>query len=59
MRAQATARAVTVHRAIVVVQVKRSMPYAQSFRIYQGDLPLATRSVMWIGPKRPADQGAF
>lgn len=30
---QATARAVTVHRAIVVVQVKRSMPYAQSFRI--------------------------
>lgn len=30
---RATARAVTVHRAIVVVQVKRSMPYAQSFRI--------------------------
>lgn len=53
---QATARAVTVHRAIVVVQVKRSMPYAQSFRICQGDLPLAPRSVMWIGPKRPADQ---
>ncbi len=55
----ATARAVTVHRAIVVVQVKRSMPYAQSFRICRGDLPLATRSVMWIGPKRPADRGAF
>lgn len=53
---QATARAVTVHRAIVVVQVKRSMPYAQSFRICRGDLPLATRSVMWIGPKRPTDQ---
>lgn len=54
-----TARAVTVHRAIVVVQVKRSMPYAQSFRICQSDLPLATRSVMWIGPKRPADEGSL
>ena len=39
--------------------IGHSMPYAQSFRISQGDLPLATRSVMWTGLKRSANQGAF